>query len=64
MSSTDEDVPFLDGCEVTVITDSAETSFDATPGEEAKLLEAIAEAERAEVIPAAQILGRCRALER
>ena len=40
------------------VADSSETSFDTTPEEEAELLEAIAEAERDEVIPAAQVLDR------
>ena len=56
----DEEVPLVDGTEVTVIMGSPETSFDTTPAEEAKLLEAIAEAERGDVIPAAEILDRLR----
>ena len=43
---------------MTVIADSGEPSFEATPEEEPELLSAIEEVERGEVIGAAELLSR------
>jgi hypothetical protein len=52
-----EDQPFEEGTTVTVIaTDDAAIFEDLTPDQEAELLEAIAEADRGELVDAAVVL--------
>ena len=47
-----------EGAVVTVITREAEQGVQLTPDEEARLLEAIAEADRGETIPAEELFAR------
>lgn len=55
---TDGPVDLPDGSKVTVVVDSDELAFDVTAAEEAELLDAIGEADRGEVVPAADVLRR------
>ena len=54
----DNKLTLPEGTVVTVITDAKEETFETTAEEEARLLEAIAEAERGEVVSAADLLDR------
>jgi hypothetical protein len=54
----DEGVQLAEGSRVTVIADQAEAPFELTAAEEAELAESIAEADRGEVISAAELLRR------
>ena len=49
-----------EGTRVTVIADHETEAFETTPEEERQLLEAMAEADRGETIPAADLLERLR----
>ena len=53
-------VSLPEGTTVTVIADHDAEAFEATPEEERQLLEAIAEVERGEIVPAADLLERLR----
>ena len=54
----DEGVDLPEGSRVTVIADDREASFELTAAQEAELAESIAEADRGEVISAAELLRR------
>jgi hypothetical protein len=54
----DEGVTLPEGSRVTVIADQGAAPFDLTPAQEADLAESIAEAERGDVISAAELLRR------
>ena len=54
----DEGVELPEGSRVTVIADEAEASFEVSADEEEKLAESIAEADRGDVISAAEVLRR------
>ena len=54
----DQGVQLAEGSRVTVIADEAEAPFELTAAEEAELAESIAEADRGEVISAAELLRR------
>ena len=54
----DEGVQLAEGSRVTVIADQAEARFELTAAEEAALAGSIAEADRGEVISAAELLRR------
>ena len=54
----DEGVELPEGSRVTVIAGETETGFELTEAEEAELAESIAEADRGEVITAAELLRR------
>lgn len=54
----DEGVGLPEGSRVTVIADERETPLELTPEQEAELSESIAEADRGDVISAAQLLRR------
>jgi len=54
----DEGVHLPEGSRVTVIAGEADAPFELTAAEEAELAESIAEADRGEVISAAELLGR------
>jgi hypothetical protein len=49
-----------EGARATVLVAEGDETFEATPGQEALLLEAIAEAERGELIPAADVLAELK----
>ena len=55
---TDEPVRLPDGSRVTVIADVGPGAFELRPADEDELLESIAEADRGEVISAAELLER------
>lgn len=52
----DEETPLPEGAVVTVLADMDEPRFAVSPEEEAQLLEAMAEADRGQVVPAAEVL--------
>jgi F0F1-type ATP synthase epsilon subunit len=54
----DEGIVLPEGSRVTVIADEASTPFELSPADEAELAEAIAEADRGDVISAAELLRR------
>ena len=54
----DDKLSLPEGTVVTVIADAKEETFETTAEEEAQLLEAIAEAERGDVVRAADLLDR------
>lgn len=54
----DESVRLPEGSRVTVIAGETDAGFELTAAEEAELAEAIAEADRGEVISAAELLRR------
>ncbi len=54
----DEGVQLTEGSRVTVIAGEADAPFELTIAEEAELAESIAEADRGDVISAAELLGR------
>lgn len=54
----DEGVELTEGTRVTVIAGGAETPFELSPADEAELAEAIAEADRGDVISADDLLRR------
>jgi predicted DNA-binding antitoxin AbrB/MazE fold protein len=54
----DEGISLPEGSRVTVIADADEQRFETSPAEEDELLDSIREAERDEVVPAAEILRR------
>ncbi len=54
----DEGVDLPEGSRVTVIADDREAPFELTAAQEAELAESIAEADRGEVISAAELLRR------
>jgi hypothetical protein len=54
----DEGVALPEGSRVTVIADERETPLELTPEQEAELSESIAEADRGDVISAAELLRR------
>ena len=54
----DEGVALPEGSRVTVIADEPETSLELTPEQEAELAESIAEADRGDVLSAAELLRR------
>ena len=54
----DEGVALPEGSRVTVIADERETSLELTPEQEAELDESIAEADRGDVLSAAELLRR------
>jgi hypothetical protein len=54
----DEEVELPEGSRVTVIADAAASSFEVSASEEEELLDAIREADRDEVVPAADLLRR------
>lgn len=56
---TDEAVDLPDGSSVTVVADD-EDGFDVSAAEEAQLIEAMEEADRGELVPAAELLARLR----
>ena len=56
----DDTLTLPEGTVVTVIADTKEETFETTAEEEAQLLEAIAEADRGEVVRAADLLDRLR----
>ena len=55
---TDESVDLPEGSRVTVIADEGDASFELTPAQEAELAESIAEADRGDVLSAAELLRR------
>ena len=55
---TDEVIDLPDGAIVTVVADEAEDTFDVSAEEEERLVEAMNEAERGEVVSAAELLAR------
>jgi len=54
----DEGVELPEGSRVTVIADEQEASFELPPEQEAELAESIAEADRGDVISAADLFRR------
>ena len=54
----DEGVALPEGSRVTVIADESEASLELTPEQEAELDESIAEADRGDVISAAELLRK------
>ena len=54
----DEGVHLPEGSRVTVIAGEVDSPFELTAAKEAELAESIAEADRGEVISAAELLGR------
>jgi len=54
----DEGVELPEGSRVTVIADEREVPFELSPQQEAELAESIAEADRGDVISAAELLRR------
>jgi hypothetical protein len=56
----DEGITLREGSIVTVLFDDGEREFEVTPEEERELLEAIAGADRGEVISADELLKRLR----
>ncbi len=54
----DEGVELPEGSRVTVIADEREALVELTPKQEAELAESIAEADRGDVISAAEVLRR------
>lgn len=54
----DEGVALPEGSRVTVIADECDTPLELTPEQEAELSESIAEADRGDVISAAELLRR------
>ena len=54
----DEGVELPEGSRVTVIADAREAPVELTPEQEADLAESIAEADRGDVISAAEVLRR------
>jgi hypothetical protein len=54
----EEGVQLAEGSRVTVIVGEADAPFELTAAEEAELAESIAEADRGEVISAAELLAR------
>ena len=54
----DEGVALPEGSRVTVIADERETSLELTPEQEAELAESIADADRGDVLSAAELLRR------
>jgi hypothetical protein len=56
----EDGVTLPEGSKVTVIADSNEKTFEATPEEESELLEAIAGVERGETVSAEDLLERLR----
>ncbi len=54
----DDGVELPEGSRVTVIAEDAEAPFELTAAQEAELAESIAEADRGEVISAAELLRR------
>jgi hypothetical protein len=54
----DEGVELPDGCRVTVIAEEREGPVELTAAQEAELAESIAEAERGEVVSAAELFRR------
>ena len=55
-----EGAAFNEGAVVTILARDDDETFDLTPVQEAELLNAIAEAERGELIPADQLLKNLR----
>lgn len=49
-----------EGARVTILAPENGEVFELSPGDEAKLLDAVAEAERGETIPASELLGQIR----
>ncbi len=56
---TDEAVDLPDGATVTIVADD-EPGFDVTPEQEGELVDALEEADRGELVPAAELLARLR----
>ncbi len=56
----EDGVTLPEGTTVTVIADGEADGFETTPEEERELLESIAEADRGDVISAAEVLRRLR----
>ena len=54
----DEGVELPEGSLVTVIADEGDASFELTPAQESELAESIAEADRGDVLSAAELLRR------
>jgi hypothetical protein len=54
----DEGIELVEGARVTVIAGEASAAFELNPADEAELAEAIAEADRGDVISAAELLRR------
>jgi hypothetical protein len=54
----DDGVELPEGSQVTVIADEANAPVELSPADEAELAEAIAEADRGDVISAAELLRR------
>jgi hypothetical protein len=54
----DEGIELPEGSRVTVIADEREAPVELTPEQEAELAESIAEADRGDVISAAEVLRR------
>ena len=54
----DEGIALPEGSRVTVIADERETSLELTPEQEAELAESIADADRGDVLSAAELLRR------
>jgi len=54
----EEGVQLAEGSRVTVIAGESDAPFELTTAEEAELAESIAEADRGDVISAAELLGR------
>ena len=54
----DGDLDLPDGAEMTVVVDADERSFSLTAADEAELSNRLAEADRGDVIPAAEMLRR------
>ena len=52
--------PLPDGALVTVLSREGDETFELDAGAEAEILESIAEADRGELIPAADVLRRLR----
>lgn len=52
--------PLPEGTVVTVLARDGDESFVLDPGEEAELLESVAEADRGDVVPAADVLRALR----
>jgi len=55
-----EGEPLPEGSTVTVLSRESEESFEATPEQEAELLAAIAEGDRADSVPAGELLQELR----
>jgi hypothetical protein len=56
---TEKAVDLPEGATVTVVADD-EDGFDVSPAQEAELIEAMNEADRGELVPAAELLARLR----